>query len=270
LLFDFEHTRKPMEQLYEKYQNIQLFATDKQYRGYELNKKEKFYDYETFKTKMQGFEYVLHKFYNPKQDKEVDLYLFKPDSKYMSSTLFFKKILDRYNGHHNIIVITKEELNVYRKKSIKKYANLNIKNYLHKNFIIEINKGPLCSKHTILTTSETRALSFDIMAHGHNLNAIFDNDAQNIWIGGEINDVIRIDSISEMAGRSINYRIVTPASGKAVQNPATIIKKKAALVGDIDVAEEGDDKEPDNVISDTGEDYIDDYVESVIEDDDAS
>lgn len=239
-----------MEQLYEKYLNIQLFAT--KYRNYELID-ESFENYENFKNKMQIFEYVLHKFKNPKNPtRNIDLYLFKHDSKYISQTIMFKKILDRYNTEQTIIMITKEELNVYRKKSIKQYKNLSIKNYLHRHFIIEINKGPLCSKHTILTSEETRAVCYDIMSHGHKLAAIFESDPQNIWIGGEVNDLIKIESFSEITGKSIRYRIVTPSSGKVLQSPA-FEKKELEETPDANTNVDVNANDSDN------EDYIDDF-----------
>jgi DNA-directed RNA polymerase subunit H (RpoH/RPB5) len=236
-----------MDHLFEKYQNIQLFAT--KYRNYTLIDKE-FYDYETFKNKMYAFEYILHKFKNPKTpEKGVDIYLFKQDSKYINNTTQFKKILDRYKEHH-IIMITKEELNVYRRKLVSQYNNLNVKNYLYKHFIIELNKGPLCSKHTILSPEEIRSVSYNIMAHAHKLPAIFESDPQNIWIGGEINDLIKIESYSEITGKSITYRIVTPSSGKVMQVKKTVEKKE--VIEDV--------KEVTEVTEDNNEDYIDDYL----------
>lgn len=239
-----------MEQLYDKYKNIQLFATSPEYRNYELLD-DKFDDYTSFKNKIQTFEYILHKFKNPKQpERKIDLYLFKPDSKVIGSTTEFKKILDRYSKDHTLIMITKVELNVYRKKSVKQYTHLDVRNYLHKHFMIEINKGPLCSKHTVLTPDEVNAMCYNIYAHGHSLPAIFETDPQNIWIGGEIGRIVKIEPNSEITGRKIQYRIITPATGKIEQNPNTVIKKETST----EVPSKDDEDEP-------NEDYIDDYNE---------
>ncbi len=233
-----------MEQLFEKYQNIQLFAI--KYRKYKLLDKEGFHDYETFKNKMYGFEYVLHTFENPKTPgKLVDLYLFKQDSRYIVQTVQFKKILERYNKEHTIIMITKEELNVYRKKMIMMHPNLTVKNYLYKHFIMEINKGPLCSVHTILTPEEIKTISYNIMAHAHKLPAIFENDPQNIWIGGEINDLIKIESYSEITGKAINYRLVTPSTGKVAQSGGNI-KKNIKKINNKDMDDDGDEIDDDD------------------------
>ena len=246
-----------MEQLYEKYTNIQLFATSPKYRGYKLLDKE-FYNYEEFKSKMQIISYIQHKFHDQRHQTDIDIYLFKHDSKYITSTTDFKKILDKYTSA-SIIMITKEELNIYRRKSINQYPNLNIKNYLHKHFIMEMNKGPLCSKHTVLSPEEVRRVCYSLKVHAHKLPAISAADPQNIWIGGEINDLIKIEAYSEITGHSIHYRIVTPASGKVLQN-STIVKKDATIT-------EIDEEQSDVEIEDNNEDYIDDYEE--VEEDDA-
>lgn len=257
-----------MEQLFEKYNNIQLFAT--KYRGYKLLNGEKFYDYEEFKNKMQSFAgFVMHKFKNSNPSrKDVDIYFFKHDSKSISSTLEFKKILDRYNNkEHMIILITKEALNVYRNKTIKQYTHLSIKNYFHKHFVMEMNKGPLCSKHSILTPAENKALCYHIMAHGHNLKAIFESDPQNIWIGGEINDIIKIEPYSEITGKKIEYRIVTPASGKVLQTFGAKKKVTTKPGATEDDEGEGDGEEiEEEELEPPEEDYIEDeYIEELEE-----
>ena len=250
-----------MEQLYEKYEKIQLFAT--KYRGFTLTD-EKFYDYDEFKNKIQILEYIMHTFDNPKTGKPVDIYLFRIDSKYILNTINIKKILDKYNDKRHIIMITKKELNVYLKKTIKKYPNLNIKNYLHRHFIMELNRGPLCSKHTILTPDEVRSVCYSTMAHGHKFPAIFESDPQNIWIGGEINDLVKIESYSEITGKTISYRIVTPSSGKVIQNPGTVVetKKSKNLDDDDDADDPVDDADEVNDKNDVDKDHDDDIADN--------
>jgi DNA-directed RNA polymerase subunit H (RpoH/RPB5) len=253
-----------MEQLFEKYKNIQLFAIN--YRKFKLLDKG-FMSYSDFKTDIQRYEYVLHKFKNHK-NQNVDLYLFKDESKFITSTINFKKILDRYNGDHIIILITKEELNIYRRKSIKQYPQLNIKNYLHKHFLIEMNKGPLCSVHTILTPDEVRDFCNGILAHGHSLPALIENDPQAIWIGAEINDVVRIDCNSEITGKTIRYRIVTPSSGKVMQSSgAAITKDPNEEDDDNDVVnpDKKGDKEKLKKIKDEELDEEDEFVDDFID-----
>jgi DNA-directed RNA polymerase subunit H (RpoH/RPB5) len=212
-----------MEQLFDKYKNIQLFATSAKYRNYKLLGDDGFADFETFKNKIQLFGYIMHSFRDPKNSNTpIDLYLFQHESQYIKDTNYFKKILDKYTSKQILILITKEELNIYRKKSILGNSNIDCRNYLHKHFLIEINKGPLCSKHTILSPAEVQTLCYNTMAHGHRFPSILEYDPQNIWIGGQVNDIIMIEPYSEITGQSVHYRIVTPVSGKTLQNKARV------------------------------------------------
>jgi DNA-directed RNA polymerase subunit H (RpoH/RPB5) len=263
-----------MEQLFEKYQNIKLCLT--QYRKFSLienqtnesksappAERNEFFNFEEFKRKMQLTSYVVHHLENKKDGTRVDAYLFKADSKYMRTTSEFTKLLDRYREPYHIMIFSKEKLNTYLAKAVRKYSSLKIENFLHKHFIVELSKGPLCSEHRVLSPEETKEVCLDLMAHGHKLPAIPVDDPQNIWIGGKINEVVKIVRYSEITGLSIGYRIITPVSGKIGQS--SVIKKedvtgvplepgKDAPAGDKEVGEVGEVDEVENY-----EDYEDDY-----------
>lgn len=116
------------------------------------------------------------------------------------------------------IFITKRELTTYFIRNIQvkyKLHNLVVHNYLHKHFVIDISQAPLCSKHTRLSKTEAvDLLSCQLMTSPYSLPRIFINDPQIIWCGGKVGEIIRIEVNSEMAGKSIRYRIVVPLSGK--------------------------------------------------------
>jgi DNA-directed RNA polymerase subunit H (RpoH/RPB5) len=242
-----------MEQLFEKYKNIQKFLTE--YRKFVLDKKDSFLNFDDFKNKIQLTGYVIHHLIQASDSTTLDIYLFKKDSKYIKTTSEFIKLLDRYRDPIHIMIFTKERLSIYLKKAIRRYPNIRIENYLHKHFMMELNKGPLCAKHTILSLEEAREVCIDLMAHGHKLPAIAIDDPQNIWIGGKINDIIKIEANSEITGKTIRYRIVTPISGKIEQS--TSIKKievpKKEITDEKEVIEEEEDYVEDY------EDYDEDY-----------
>jgi len=205
-----------MEELFDKYENVQLFLT--KYRGYAAPK-EGFFDFETFKNKMQVTGYIFHtvapiglRTLEAGDAAEIDVFMMAEQSPYVSSAPAFRRLLNRYKPKkRTVFVITKEKLNIHIKKSIKKsYAHLHIRNFLHMHFVMELNRGPMCGKHTILTDEEVRALCDDISSHGHMLPEIMLNDPQNIWIGGKVNDIIKIENVSGLTGNSIRYRIVVP------------------------------------------------------------
>lgn len=189
---------------------------------------------------------------NKKEGVKVDIYLFKSDSKYMKTTSEFTKLLDRYREPFNIIIFSKEKLSTYLSKAIKRYPSLKIDNFLHKHFTIELSKGPLCSVHEILSPEEVKEVCLNAMAHGHKFPAIPVDDPQNIWIGGKINDLVRIVSISEITGKSVRYRIITPVSGKIGQS--SIIKKVEVTANPDEPANKPSVEEVDNF-----EDFEDDY-----------
>ncbi len=257
-----------MEQLFEKYQNIKLCLT--QYRKFVLvdsrttmvknasiDEKNEFLNFEEFKKKMQLTSYVVHHLENKNDGVKVDAFLFKVDSKYMRTTTEFTKLLDRYREPFHIMIFSKEKLNTYLTKAIRKYPHLKIENFLHKHFSLELSRGPLCSEHRILTPEETKEVCLDLMAHGHKLPAIPVDDPQNIWIGGKINEVIKILRYSEITGKSVGYRIITPVSGKISQS--SVIKKED--VSGVPEAVKEDEAEIVKEIDEVNEDYEDDYEE---------
>jgi len=79
---------------------------------------------------------------------------------------------------------------------------------------MEISKAPLCSPHRILSIEETKTVCDDLKAHGHFLPAISVEDPQCFWLGAQVNDIIEIESVSDISGKAIRYRIVIPAAGK--------------------------------------------------------
>ena len=203
-----------MEILFEKYTNIQKFITD--YRKYQV--KEDFLDFVSFKKAIQIDQYIRHACIDVKRGRSVYIYIFRDQSKYIKITSQFKRLIDKIPEEPaDIIILSKLELSIYINKSLTKYSHLKIYNYLHKYFAIELAVGPLCSHHKILTNTEVRSLcSRELIIHPLSLPSISISDPQNIWIGGELGQVIKIESISEITGKTIRYRIVSPDSGKMI------------------------------------------------------
>jgi DNA-directed RNA polymerase subunit H (RpoH/RPB5) len=219
-----------MEILFEKYTNIQKFITD--YRKYQV--KENFLDFASFKKTIQIEQYIRHTCIDIKRGRPVYIYIFKDQSKYIKTTPQFKRLIDKIPEEPaDVIILSKSELSVYINKSLTKYPHLKIYNYLHKYFAIELAEGPLCSIHKILTNTEVRSLcSRELIIHPLSLPSISISDPQNIWIGGELGQVIKIESISEITGKTIRYRIVSPDSGKMIN-----IQKLRKRIQDHDDAE---------------------------------
>ena len=197
--------------LYQKYLNLQKFIV--KYRNYEAIGG--FLDNKSFNKQMLTDHYIKCECINHRsrdEDKKIYIYLLKTDCKHLKTTSAFKKlILSLGKNPVNVIIISKDLLNIYIKKQIAKLPNLNIQNYLHKHFVNEIPKGPHCSAHRILTPDEAKNIcNKHLLANQLSLPSIIVTHPQCIWIGAEIDDIIEINSISELSGKSIRYRIVKP------------------------------------------------------------
>ena len=245
--------------LYRKYVNIQLFI--KNYRKFisddpYLNKKQ-------FKKTIQLEHHIKIKCRNPKTGRLVYIYLMKADSKYVKSTPNFKKLMESLgNNPSDVYLITKTPLSIYINKVLHHFPTLRITNFLHRHFSIEITKGPLCSKHTILTNEEVIKTCFqDLMIHPLSIPPIFISDPICLWIGAEIGQVIKIESYSENSGLAIRYRIVSPKVGRIpISKTPTMDKpefKKSAEVKNDDADVDDADVDVDDV-DDADVDDVDD------------
>jgi DNA-directed RNA polymerase subunit H (RpoH/RPB5) len=272
-----------MNEFFNIYKNIQLFITD--YRKYELL--DKFYNFVDFKKKIQDESYIIHKCLDSVNQKKVYIYILSENNLYTKSTSKFKKLFNKIeNDVSKVILITKIDISIYINKSINTYTNLNVSMYLHKHFLLEMAKGPLCSKHSILSKKEvTRLCTQDLILHPLSLPSISIMDPQNIWIGGELGQIIKIESYSELTGKTIRYRIVSPGSGKMnnltnMNNNISMNKNNTDTdAADADVySDEKQETGTDNNINDdkmsniektpTTNEYIDDEDEDEDEDDD--
>lgn len=247
-----------MEILFEKYTNIQKFIIE--YRKYKLDGN--FLDFSTFKKTIQIEQYIQHKCIDTKKGRTIYIYIFKENSKYVKTTPQFKRLIDKLPEEPaDVIILSKAELSIYINKSLVKYTYLKFYNYLHKYFAIELAKGPLCSKHSILTNNEVRSLcSRELIIHPLSLPSISVNDPQNIWIGGEIGQIIKINSVSEITGKTIRYRIVSPDSGKMIN-----IQKLRQRIQDHDNAQDLEDKQNSikNKNTEPEDETISEYVDDV-------
>jgi DNA-directed RNA polymerase subunit H (RpoH/RPB5) len=260
-----------MEILYEKYLNIQKFINV--YRGYTMV--EKFHDFASFKKIIQIEQFLLHKCTDVKNGKPVYIYIFRDQSKYIKTTPQFKRLMDKLPyDPSNVIVISKDLLSVYINKALTKYTHLRIFNYTHKFFAIELAMGPLCSKHTVLSNREVKRLcSSDLVIHPLSLPSIAVTDPQNIWVGGELGQIMKIESISEITGRTIRYRIISPDSGKMIN----IQKLKQKIQANEDIGIKATDSEKNMNNAKTVDDEVandaekaSEYIDVLDEDEDES
>ena len=155
-------------------------------------------------------------------------------------------------------MITKDELNSYRRKSINQH-NLKVNNYLHRDFNIEKSKGSLCSKHVILTEEDSELALYSNMIEKESLPKISEMDPQIIWIGGQPGDVIKITPYSEITGFSVVYRLVIPSYGNIIQSPEYNLDiKKITTIKDDDIQNDEIDQNDEDEFIPEDEEFIDD------------
>ena len=198
---------------FNRYLNVITFA--KEWRKYKISNKT--LDEQAFRNTIQTDQYVLMECIDPKNNREVFIYLFDKDSKYATSSQDLKQLLKKIKNPCNIIFITYKPFNTYGKKVILSNKHLSIYTYLHEIFELVLPYGPLCYPHRILSYEEVLKLcNSELMCYLTNLPKIFDEDPQCIWIGAESGDVVEIKILSDIAGETIQYRVVVPKSGRVV------------------------------------------------------
>jgi DNA-directed RNA polymerase subunit H (RpoH/RPB5) len=110
-----------------------------------------------------------------------------------------------------VIIITKKPFNAAIQKALIKYEDVDIVNYIHRDFACDKRKGPMCSPHRVLTTEEIEELNRFTLGSTSNYPAICIDDQQCIWLNVKVGDLIEVITIEDnAAGISKQYRYVSP------------------------------------------------------------
>lgn len=201
------------EAQYIQYQNLHIFAEKWRkyvHTGTMYTKKE-------FTTIMQSEENVLLKYVNTASSKQVLIFLLSVNSKYNNNSQNLRGLLARIKEPTDVIIVSSEIFKTYSIRTISTFESLRVKTYLHENFDLIVPRGPLCYPHRILSFEETNhLLNKELCRRLIHLPKIYSEDVQCIWIGAEVGDVIEITQLSDITGKSIQYRVVIPKSGKTI------------------------------------------------------
>jgi DNA-directed RNA polymerase subunit H (RpoH/RPB5) len=289
--------------LYEKYQNIILCLGEKYRNWYLLDKvlsdsefdklmnQQKYIIHLTYNPEDELFVYIvlfhttsiylsktesfrkfldtlsskIHKQDINKKQKFLEK-IYDIDSK--QKTKLINRIMTENKKKIEAIFITKRELTTYFIRNIQsknEKIKLVVHNYLHKHFLIEISEGPLCAKHTRLTKNEAiDLLSRQLMTSAYTLPRILINDPHIIWCGAKVGEIVRIEVNSELAGKSIRYRIVTPLNGKLQSSDILIEDEEEDLEIDEEESENEESENEENIqeesiVSDDEEEEEEDF-----------
>jgi DNA-directed RNA polymerase subunit H (RpoH/RPB5) len=224
------------ESQFNQYNNVVTFATE--WRKYKLKLKP--LDSSAFRSEMQTTQYVRIECLDVKKKREVLIYLFDQNSKYVNKSQELKKILTKIKNSCYVILITYAPLSSFIKKVINRQTHLKVVTYRHEIFDLIVPNGPLCYPHRIMSREEVLHLcNNELNCYLTNLPKIFEEDPQCIWIGATVGDVVEIKMLSDISGETYQYRVVVPKSGRIIAVKEEPIddpseEKKEETVEDID------------------------------------
>lgn len=218
--------------MFNIYQNLHIFA--EKYRGYQILSDK--LDQNELRKKMQVEQYVTIEVEEPVVTSTaiptatpaakhlITIALINVGSKYIKTTTDIRSLMFQLTKNDNIkeihehrlnrsiFLITKDDVRNLVAKTKNNISKVNVENYLHIHFKMEIPKGPHCSKHVIMKPQE---LQDEIQANFIDINhipLISDSDPQCIWIGAKTGNIVKIVRYSINAGLATEYRKVIPRS----------------------------------------------------------
>jgi len=166
---------------------------------------------------MQFNQYIVLNYENQQTGRPVIIYLFAVVSKFVDSSQHLKRLLIGIRKPSDVILVTNQPLKTYAARVIHTFKHIKTKTYLHENFDIVIPNAPLSYPHRILSHAEVEhLLNEELCCYLVNLPKITTDDVQCVWCGAEVGDVIEITAASDLAGETLQYRVVVPKSGRVV------------------------------------------------------
>ena len=211
-----------MENLYTIYGHLFRCLTEE--RKYTIAPTLKLTNEEFIKA-IQTKKYIRIDCTSPKFDYPIVVFLLPVMSKYAKQTMAFRTLLQSVNAKKvkkaKVIVVTNPKFGVYieRECMAQQFRHLNIENYPHRIFSVDITKGPHVAKHTIMSQNEIDELRLGpARLEIERLPAILVNDPQCIIKGAEVGDVVKIEGASMACGWRVDYRVVKDANFANIRN----------------------------------------------------
>lgn len=175
-----------------------------QYRNLKLDDERLIID--DFNKKIQIQRYIAIKTLNTANDI-ITIILLHHNTEYSSKIAKFKKLVQFFETSKKLIIISKDNMMSFM---VKNDMIANINNYTYLQLSIVVPKHELCSPHRILSEDEEYILlNVELYKDKTNLPIICINDPMIIWIGAEVGQIVEIERVSELAGKSLVYRRVT-------------------------------------------------------------
>jgi len=196
------------------YSNIEKLL---KYRN--INTNYKFLSIDNFAKEINHYGYIIIDGVNNKTNITTYIILFSPGSNYSLKSPDFSSLIktklqkNQLENPTDILIISELPLSNHIEKVLsglrEKYPKIFIENHSYNKFIIEIPKHVSVPKHEFATQDEVDNLLKNFYKNKLSFPKILQSDSAVIWLGARVGDIIKITRISETAGTSIAYRIVT-------------------------------------------------------------
>jgi DNA-directed RNA polymerase subunit H (RpoH/RPB5) len=213
-----ENNYDQFENGYTRYKNVLEFI--KKWQKFQTKHEEMKSD--IFRAQMQISHYIHFECFDPKYEQIVNVLLFSENNIYVQNNADMKKLLSNIinvGKRRRIILITKNSLTIYHKKSIAKEIakdnSIIIDAYRHEIFDFIVPLSNASAIHRILSKEEIDNITnHELFCNVVNLPKILDTDPQCVWIGAKPGDVLEIIMETEISGNCVRYHLVIPHTGR--------------------------------------------------------
>jgi len=202
-----------MSNQYETYLNIQKFIEK---RGYKVLGK---YENKDDFGSLMDFHSKVEIHCISKTGQNIHIFLTHANmTKLRKNTIktdYLKKIvfsvIKKDKKAPKIIIISPEPISQLSRFNMTHAKGIEIINMLQIHFTTDITKGPFCFPHTIVPKDQVGPIMHSLGINKlYNLPKIKKTDPQCLRIGANVGDLIKIESLSQMAGKRISYRFCIP------------------------------------------------------------
>ncbi len=191
-----------------------------EYRG--ITRRDEPMPADTFVQNLNHYDYVMirgSRDVSDPREHSIVIVLIAPGSNYATKSADFKRLLqkvpvDTSQSQHvatNIIFVSEEKLTTHINKQLNVYKHetptVYVEDYDYEYFLIEIPKHSMVPPHSIPPEEEITQFCNKWCVNRWDFEKISRDDVMAVWLGLRPGMVVKINRISETAGRALAYRI---------------------------------------------------------------
>jgi DNA-directed RNA polymerase subunit H (RpoH/RPB5) len=196
------------------YENLHLFAT--KYRGYTVTSP--VLAESAFTRQIQGDRRVRIEATAAAPERKITIVLLAKNNKTHVVVDLRDMLTEITKGERRsadvarvVMFISDENLKAQLVKVSLAMPTVRLYNYLHIHFLIELPRVLHATPHRIIGDAEKKLLE-ENHVRPESLPHIRENDAQCVWIGAQVGDIVAVERKSLGSGCMLRYRRVVPAA----------------------------------------------------------